>query len=192
MILRVTSGIRKGASLYCGQGLAVRPTTDKVKQSIFNIIQFSVAGRKVLDLFAGSGALGIESLSRNSDFCVFVDTNVEAVKKNTVQLGFGEKCEIVKNDYLYFLNNTQRRFSLVFLDPPYNKGYIDIVLEKLNEKNLLEDNAIIAAECDFNEEVKIPKCYDVRKETVYGRVKVIISDYRKPKRERALPVKLSR
>jgi 16S rRNA (guanine(966)-N(2))-methyltransferase RsmD len=177
--LRVTSGIKKGAGLYCAAGSAVRPTTDKVKQSIFNIIQFSVAGKKVLDLFAGSGALGIESLSRNSDFCVFVDTDVETVKKNVNKLGFSEKCEIAKKDYLSFLNTARYQFSLVFLDPPYNKGYINTVLEKLNEKNLLLDSAIIAAECDSSEEVKIPECYDVRKTVTYGRVKIIILDYRK-------------
>ena len=173
--MRVTSGTKKGTILSTKDDLSVRPTADKVKQSIFNMIQFSIDGRYVLDLFSGSAALGIEALSRGADFCTFVDTNTETAKKNIDKVSFSEKSQIIKADYLSFLETgAHEKFSLVFLDPPYKKGYIDKALYVLSEKKLLTDDAILVLECDISESISIPECYNIKKEVTYGRIKVYL------------------
>lgn len=172
--MRVTSGIKKGAVLFAGDNLAVRPTADKVKQSIFNIIQFDIKDKEVLDLFSGSGALGIEALSRNAKRCTFVDIDLALTKKNINKLDFNEKSSLIKDDFSDFLCKCKDKYSLVFLDPPYNKGYIDISLKWLVANDLLIENAIIVMECDSIETLKIPDCIEIIKNAKYGRVRVII------------------
>ena len=172
--MKVTSGIRKGAILEASPDLSVRPTTDKVKQSIFNMIQFEVPKRCVLDLFAGSGAMGIEALSRGATRCTFVDLNPEFVKKNIAKLRFEEMSEIIRSDYLDFLGKYNHQFDLVFLDPPYGKKMIDSALKKLVENNLLSTNAIVVWECDEKEEVAIPESIEMIKERVFGRIRTRI------------------
>ena len=155
--------------------LSIRPTADKIKQSIFNMIQFELENRYALDLFSGTGGLGIEALSRGAEFCVFTDFDTEITEKNIKKVDFSKKSVIIRCDYLDFLKKTQKRkYSLVFLDPPYKKGYIDKALLLLHENNLLTDDAIIIAEFDRSETVNIPQFYNIRKEASYGRVKILI------------------
>ena len=172
--MKVTSGIRKGAILLASADLSVRPTTDKVKQSVFNMIQFDIAGKNVLDLFAGSGAMGIEALSRGARHCTFVDLNPEFVKKNIAKLRFEEISEIIRGDYLDFLGKCSKRFELVFLDPPYGKKMIDSALKNLVEKNLLEPGAIVIWECDEKEEITVPDSIEIIKDRTFGRIQVRI------------------
>ena len=173
--MRVTSGTKKGTILWTKADMSIRPTADKIKQSIFNMIQFSVRERAVLDLFSGSGALGIEALSRGADFCTFVDTDTEAAEKNIKKVSFESRSLIVKNDFASFLKNkASGKYSLVFLDPPYKKGYIDEALRLMYEKKLLSEDALIILECDITEEIFIPESYNIKKEISYGRVKIFI------------------
>ena len=172
--MKVTSGIRKGAILEASRDLSVRPTTDKVKQSVFNMIQFEIPGRTVLDLFAGSGALGIEALSRGAKHCTFVDVNPEFVKKNIQKLRFGELSEIVRADYLAFLEKQTRQFDLVFLDPPYKQNMIDVALKMLLEHNLLAPGAIIVWESDESETISVPPSIEIIKERIFGRIQTRI------------------
>ena len=172
--MKVTSGIRKGALLEASRDLSVRPTADKVKQSVFNMIQFEIPGRTVLDLFAGSGALGIEALSRGAKHCTFVDLNPEFVKRNIQKLRFEEMSEIVRGDYLEFLGKQNRQFDLVFLDPPYEKKMIDAALKILVEKNLLTAGAIIVWESDASEEISVPPSIEITKERTFGRIQTRI------------------
>ncbi len=172
--MKVTSGIRKGAILMASQDLSVRPTTDKVKQSVFNMIQFEIAGKTVLDLFAGSGAMGIEALSRGAKHCTFVDLNPEFVQKNVQKLRFDEISQIIRSDYLDFLGKCHRRFDLVFLDPPYEKKMIDSALRLLVDKNLLLSGAIVVWECDAKESVLVPESIEVIKERTFGRIQTRI------------------
>lgn len=174
MILRITSGIKKGAILFVSEDLSIRPTTDKVKQSIFNMIQFDVKDREVLDLFSGSGALGIEAISRGANCCTFVDTNIFVTNKNIEKLNFQEKATITKADFCDFLTKCKNKFSLVFLDPPYNKGHIDTALKLLIRGDLLKTDAIIVMECDVTESVFVPTEIEIFKNVAYGRVKVMI------------------
>ena len=172
--MKVTSGIRKGAVLLASPDLSVRPTTDKVKQSVFNMIQFEVPGKTVLDLFAGSGAMGIEALSRGAKHCTFVDINPEFTKKNITKLRFEEPTDIIRGDYLDFLGKCNKQFDLVFLDPPYEKKMIDSALKMLVGNNLLAEGAIIVWECDEKEEITVPENIEIMKERTFGRIQIRI------------------
>ena len=132
--MRVITGIAKGRCLCTVPGTdIVRPTSDKVKESIFSAIQFDIEGRRVLDLFAGSGQLGIEALSRGAKSAVFVDcasASLDVVNRNLSLTGLSENAKVVKNDYSSFLQSTSDLFDIAFLDPPYNAGILVDALEK--------------------------------------------------------------
>ena len=175
--MRVISGSARGTLLISPKSEETRPTTDRVRENIFNLIQFSVAGRDVLDLFAGSGAMGIEALSRGASSCVFVDSLKDAlstINKNIVKTRFDENSKVYHNSFDNFLNNENKEYSLVFLDPPYHKGYVNEALKLLVKNNLLSDDAIIVCECDHDEEVVFPESLTKATEKLYGRVKITI------------------
>jgi 16S rRNA (guanine(966)-N(2))-methyltransferase RsmD len=128
----------------------IRPTTDRVKESMFNIIQFDVPGARVLDLFAGSGALGIEALSRGAAHCVFVDASAEAVRivrENVAACAMEKGSSVVRDSYENFSKGWRGApFDLVFLDPPYQKGLINSAVEVLLSCGILSERVIIVAE----------------------------------------------
>lgn len=132
--MRVITGIAKGRRLCTVPGTdIVRPTSDKVKESIFSAIQFDIEGRRVLDLFAGSGQLGIEALSRRAQSAVFVDcspASLDVVNRNLSLTGLCDNAKVVKSDYSSFLQLTSDVFDIAFLDPPYNAGILIDALEK--------------------------------------------------------------
>ena len=176
--MRVITGSARGRRLLSPEGYDVRPTTDKVKESIFNIIQFDLPDAVVLDLFAGSGQLGIEALSRGAARAVFVDNSkksLEVVKSNIKLCKFEDKADVVMSDAVTFIRNTSVKFDIVFLDPPYHNGLCDKVLECIAEK--LNDGGIVICETQ-NDEVLLSKnlngiyldreyCYSAIKLTVY-------------------------
>jgi 16S rRNA (guanine(966)-N(2))-methyltransferase RsmD len=149
--LRVITGTARGRKLIAPPGTDVRPTTDKVKESIFSIIQFEVPGAVCLDLFAGSGQLGIEALSRGAAHCTFVE-RLPAVKsiidENVNHCGFSEIATVRRNEALPFLLNTQTKFDIVFLDPPYNTDLLGKCLPVLAEK--MNRRGIVIAEHGHN------------------------------------------
>ena len=152
--MRIISGIKRGHKLYEFDGMDIRPTTDRVKESMFNLIQDFVGNSCVLDLFAGSGALCFEALSRGADCGVLVDKDkksLELIRKNNESLGF-TNIEIVESEAMSFLNKTKTAFSLIFLDPPYNKGFIAPVIRKIMDNNILSEDGIIVLESDFSDE----------------------------------------
>ncbi len=172
--MKVTSGIKRGAVLKTPDDLSVRPTTDKVKQAIFSMIQFISPGEQALDLFSGSGAMGIEAVSRYQIKCDFVDTETKTVLENLKKCGFSDYAQVYKEDFSSFLKKTTKKYSLVFLDPPYHKGYIDTSLELLTKRSLLCEDALVIMESDGDEEYKIPSCIEIIKEKSYGRIKIKI------------------
>lgn len=155
--MRVISGIHKSMPLESIEGRNTRPTMDKVKEGIFNSLH-DVSGLG-LDLFAGSGALGIEALSRGMDKVIFVDQNFKAVKvikRNLDHLNIASQAEVYKNNAeraLKALAKREIQFDVIFLDPPYEKGLIDDALEQIAKFNLLKENGIIV--CEFNHHEKI-------------------------------------
>lgn len=150
--MRVITGLARGRKLKTLEGDSVRPTTDKVKESIFNIIQFEVEGRNVLDLFSGSGQLGIEALSRGANGCVFVDSSRASLKvteENIKAAGFEKSARTVLSDSLSYLDRTCERFGLAFLDPPYKAGLMKDALERLFLH--MTKGSVIVCETDASE-----------------------------------------
>ncbi|MBQ6569789.1 MAG: 16S rRNA (guanine(966)-N(2))-methyltransferase RsmD [Clostridia bacterium] len=151
--MRVITGTARGRRLITLEGLDVRPTTDKVKEGIFSAIQFDIDGRKILDLFAGSGQLGIEALSRGAQKCVFVDSSSKAlnvINRNLQTTGLADKAEVYASDALGYLSRCRDTFDIVFLDPPYAmaENIIPKILASLIP--LLSRCATIVCETDVN------------------------------------------
>lgn len=171
--MRVITGSARGRKLRTPDGMDIRPTTDNVKESVFNILQFDIEGRRVLDLFAGTGQLGIECLSRGARETVFVDrdiTSVKIVKENLKACGFS--APVLQQDALSYLRSCGR-FDLIFVDPPYDSDLYESVLETINSVDILSDGGIIMCESRRDRimpEMKAP--YRKRKEYSYGKVKL--------------------
>lgn len=150
--MRVISGSARGRPLKAVPGTGTRPTTDKVKEALFSMIGPYFEGGLVLDLFAGTGGLGIEALSRGMDKAIFVDLDyksVETVKANLKTVGLTEQAEVYKNDAERALKTLAKRgasFDLVFLDPPYRLKHGDQLMERMDELKLLEDQAVLVLE----------------------------------------------
>jgi 16S rRNA (guanine(966)-N(2))-methyltransferase RsmD len=152
--MRVIAGERKGHNLKTPEGLSTRPTSDKVKGSLFSMLQDFVYGKKVLDLFAGSGALGIEALSRGAHSCIFLDTDFKArqcIKDNLIHTKFTNNGEILNSDSITYLKTCSATFDLIFIDPPYNKGLSAKALEIISERKLLNPGGFISVETDETE-----------------------------------------
>ena len=133
--MRVITGSARGMTLRTLEGETTRPTTEKVKEAVFSAIQFEIEGRRVLDLFAGSGQMGIEALSRGARSAVFVDSDkraIQIIRENVAKTGFGEQSRIVQIDSLAFLNMNVAKFDIVFLDPPYSTGLLEKALEEVS------------------------------------------------------------
>ena len=180
--MRVISGTAGGKKLNTLSGLNTRPTLDRVKEAVFSIIQFELEDKNVLDLFSGSGALAIESLSRGAKSAVLCDNSYEAIKiikKNIKETRLEDKAEIINKDYLEALkklNKANQKFDIIFLDPPYKSDFAIKAMQYIFDNNmLLEDGTIIFETDDKNKEKEIlkykeMKIFDIRK---YGSVYVI-------------------
>lgn len=152
--MRVITGQARGRRLVSPEGFDVRPTTDKVKESLFNIIQFRLAGTKVLDLFAGSGQLGIEALSRGAQKAVFVDSSrksLDVVKKNLELCRFTSQAQTFLLDASAYLRTANEKFDIVILDPPYHKGLCISALELLGDA--VHEDAVVICETQSDEEL---------------------------------------
>lgn len=146
--MRVITGSARGVNLKAPAGLSTRPTADRVKQAMFNIIQYEIGG-EVLDLFAGSGQLGIEALSRGASYAVFVDARndaVEIIRENLHRTKLAERAEIVRGDFDAYLRRCRRRFRLIFLDPPYAEKSLENAINRLAEIDILAEGGIIITE----------------------------------------------
>lgn len=180
--MRVISGTARGKKLVSLEGLKTRPTLDRVKESLFNILQFDIKNAQILDLFSGSGALAIESLSRGAEKAVLCDFSSEAVKVININLEdtrLKSKAEVLNKDYLETLNKLKKRsekFDIIFLDPPYKTDYILKSIERILEYNLLQENGIIIAETDDKnkiEEIKNMEGIEIYDDRKYGIVHII-------------------
>lgn len=173
--MRVITGTARGRKLKEPVGMDVRPTTDMVKESVFNIIQMRVEGSRMLDLFAGTGQMGIEALSRGADEVVFVDsspTSIKLVKENLEITGFSDRARVVRTDSLMYLRSGEK-FDIVFIDPPYDTDLLEKALSMATGFDILKENGIII--CESRKEKVIPdpdrEGY-TRKEYRYGKIKL--------------------
>ena len=147
--MRVITGSARGIRLKTPDGLKTRPTSDRVKEAVFSMIQFQIEGGKFLDLFAGTGQMGIEALSRGAAFAVFVDGWKDAcqlVRENLKLTKLADKAKVVNSDYLSYLQTCKEKFDIVFLDPPYAEIFLENALNKISEIDILSDRGIIICE----------------------------------------------
>ena len=148
--MRVISGKARGVTLKTPEGMQTRPTTDRVKESMFSIIQFDLPGANVLDLFGGTGQLGIEALSRGAKKAVFVDQSrksCELIRENLRRTKLESMGQVVCSDYMQYLKRARERFDIILLDPPYAEVFLENALKSITEIDILQSNGIIVTEC---------------------------------------------
>lgn len=182
--MRVISGSARGLKLKSPEGLNTRPTTDRIKESLFNIISPYLYNCSFLDLFSGSGAIGIEALSRGAKDATFVEFNInsiEIIKQNINLSKFKEKSTIYNLDVVEAINilgNNNKKFDIIFLDPPYDKGLLLPSLKKIEEKDLLKNNGFIICEQHINEpEIILNNLYTYRVKE-YKITKMVFLEYK--------------
>ena len=174
--MRVITGTARGRKLREPEGNAIRPTTGMVKEALFNIIQFDVEGRRVLDLFAGTGQLGIEALSRGAASCDFVDSSKSAhqlVRDNLAASGVAGG-RVFQSDAVSFLGRSER-YDLIFFDPPYELSNLDGIIAKIVQFDILSQNGIMV--CETKTETALPEVetpYQKGREYRYGKVKITL------------------
>lgn len=187
--MRVTGGRSKGRHLSTLKGMKIRPSSDKIRETIFNIIGQNIEGLNVLDLFAGTGSLGIEALSRGADSGLFIDKSrqsINLIKKNLKICGYDHSGFIIKKDLRAGLPREHsifdKKVDLVFIDPPYGKGLIPFMLKKINEGNILSSDSIVIAES--SKEDIIPDVLGdlhLKDTRIYGETKIDIIIFKEKK-----------
>ena len=177
--MRVITGSARGRKLKPLPGLDTRPTADQVKESLFNILQFDIEGRRVMDLFAGTGQLGIEALSRGAAFCDFVDVSPAAVKlirENLRTTALADRASVTQRDFLAFLQGCRgKKYELVFLDPPYAQTALERALENIAAIDIVSECGIIV--CESPAEKALPELsapYEKGREYRYGKTKLTL------------------
>ncbi len=170
--MRIIAGMARGRTLLAPKGLNTRPTQDYVRESLFNIIQRDVPGAIALDLFAGSGALALEALSRGAEYAVFVDKDRQAadcIRKNIETLGVAEQTTFLHTDYQKALQRSfPKPFDLVFLDPPYRLTLYQQMTDTLANRSLLADDALIVIEHRRNEAFSLSPMFILEDQRTYG------------------------
>ena len=179
--MRVIAGKAKGMQLHTPDGMLTRPTTDRVKEALFSILQFDLPGARVLDLFGGTGQLGIEALSRGAASAVFVDSRREAcqlIRANLEKTHLASDARIVQSDYLEYLNRCREKFNLILLDPPYAEVFLENSIKRITEIDILQQGGIIAAERPLGKELPWEfQGFTRSKDYRYG--KILLTLYRK-------------
>ncbi len=179
--MRVISGKARGVQLKTPEGLLTRPTADRVKEAMFSVLQFDLPGARVLDLFGGTGQLGIEALSRGAKSAVFVDAGEKPcalIKENLRRCKMESDGKVVRSDYLQYLERCRETFDIVLLDPPYAEVFLENALKKLSEIDILESGAIIVAERPVEKDLPLEISGFTRsKDYKYG--KTLLTLYRK-------------
>jgi len=184
--MRIISGKARGTKLYTLEGENTRPTLDRVKESIFSIIQSEIEGAKILDLFAGSGAIGLEFLSRGAEKAVLCDNSKEAIniiKKNIEKTHMEEQVSLINKDFENCLENLKNeQFDIIYLDPPYATDYINKAIRKIIKLNIVTKESLIIIETDDEKRVEKEienidvEIVDKRK---YGRATIIFASLKK-------------
>ncbi len=179
--MRVISGKARGVSLKTPDGMKTRPTADRVKEAMFSIIQFDLPNAKVLDLFAGTGQLGIEALSRGAKSAIFVDCQDSAcklIKENLKKTHFEQESRVIKSDYMSYLKTTSDKFDIILLDPPYAELFLENSLKMITEIDILQTNGIIVTERPLEKELSLEfSGFSRSKDYKYG--KTLLTLYRK-------------
>ena len=177
--MRVITGKARGVQLKTPEGMLTRPTADRVKEALFSIINFDIPGANVLDLFGGTGQLGIEALSRGAERAVFVDAREDACRLMKENLKRAKlEGTVVRSDYMDYLNRCRDKFSIIILDPPYAEEYLENAINRITEIDILQTNGIIVTERPVGKELPWEfDGYQRSKDYKYG--KTLLTIYRK-------------
>jgi 16S rRNA (guanine(966)-N(2))-methyltransferase RsmD len=179
--MRVITGKARGVQLKTPEGMLTRPTADRVKEALFSIINFDIPGAKVLDLFAGTGQLGIEALSRGAAHADFVDAREEScrlIRENLKRTKLEKDAKVIRSDYLDYLNRCREEYNIILLDPPYAEVFLETALKKITEIDILQSDGIIVAERPLGKELPWDfEGYTRSKDYKYG--KILLTIYRK-------------
>ena len=179
--MRVITGKARGIQLKTPDGMQTRPTADRVKEALFSIIQFEIPGAKVLDLFGGTGQLGIEALSRGAESAVFVDASESAcklIRENLKRTRLEGQGRVVRCDYLEFLKRNREQYNIIFLDPPYAEVFLENALKCITEIDILQSDGIIVTERPLDKE--LPWEYEgFQRSRDYKYGKTLLTVYRK-------------
>ena len=183
--MRVITGRARGVALKTPEGELTRPTTDRVKEALFSIIQFELPGATVLDLFGGTGQLGIEAISRGAQSAVFVDSREDAcklIRENLHRTKFEKEGKVIRADYLDYLKRCKEKFSVILLDPPYSEVFLENSLKMITEIDILKSGGIIVAERPVGKDLPwdFPG-FTRSKDYKYG--KILLTLYRKDSAE---------
>ena len=176
--MRIITGTAKGTKLETLEGLDTRPTSERVKESVFSMLQFELEGRRVLDLFAGSGQMGLEALSRGAAVCTFVEKSIDAmeiVKRNAKKTKLADRCKIINVDHKDFLRGARKgeKFDIVFLDPPYSQKIIPDILDSLIKLDILTPNAKVVCESEDDTEY-VSDGLELLRHNKYGRAYITV------------------
>ena len=179
--MRVITGKARGVVLKTPEGMLTRPTSDRVKEALFSIINFDLPGAAVLDLFGGTGQLGIEALSRGAKSAVFVDAREDAcrlIRENLKRTKLECQGKAVRSDYLDYLKRTREKFDIILLDPPYAEVFLENALKCITEIDILQSGGIIVAERPVEKELPFEfEGYTRSRDYKYG--KTLLTIYRK-------------
>ena len=179
--MRVITGKARGVQLKTPDGMLTRPTTDRVKEALFSIINFDIPGAKVLDLFGGTGQLGIEALSRGAKSAVFVDAREDAcklIKENLKRTKMEQDSRVIRSDYADYLSRCREQFDIIFLDQPYAEVFLENALKRITEIDILQSNGIIVTERPLGKELPWEfENYTRSRDYKYG--KTLLTIYRK-------------
>lgn len=179
--MRVITGTARGIQLKTPEGMVTRPTSDRVKEAMFSIIHFDIPGAAVLDLFGGTGQLGIEALSRGARSAVFVDAGEPAcrlIKENLKRTRLEGQGKVLRSDYLEYLSRCREQFDIILLDPPYAEVFLENALKRITEIDILREGGIIVAERPLGKDLPwdFPG-YERSKDYKYGNT--LLTIYRK-------------
>ncbi len=172
--MRIIAGRAKGLKLAAPAGLEVRPTADRVKESVFNILSTRLMEARVLDLFSGSGNLGLEAWSRGAAEVICVDNDAASlnfIRKNLDKAKAGSQIKIYRSEAaksIASLYAKKKEFDIIFCDPPYNRGWCDIILKQLKKYNILQKDGILVLEHSKQEEISLPEGMSLLREEKYG------------------------
>ena len=179
--MRVITGTARGVQLKTPDGMTTRPTADRVKEALFSIIQFELPGARVLDLFGGTGQLGIEALSRGAKSAVFVDAGEPAcklIRENLKRTRLEQQAIVIRSDYLQYLNRCREKFDIILLDPPYAEVFLENALKCITEIDILQSGGIIVAERPLGKDLPWDfEGFTRSKDYKYG--KTLLTIYRK-------------
>ena len=179
--MRVITGRARGVILKTPEGDLPRPTTDRVKEAMFSIVQFELPGAAVLDLFGGTGQLGIEAISRGAQSAVFVDAREDAcklIRENLRRTKFEKEGKVVRADYMDYLKRCKEKFSVILLDPPYSEVFLENSLKMITEIDILKSGGIIVAERPLGKDLPWDfEGFTRSKDYKYG--KTLLAIYRK-------------